>query len=67
MINGTAIVCDCCDCQRMAFLDTDGLRLRDRRHGTTHQAQLSPEQILVRLAGTTGGSAVVDYVRAIFK
>lgn len=68
MVSGTAILCDCCDCQKLGVLRPhEGLEIRDGRHGTKHTATIPPLELLQRLAGTQGREAVMRYVESVMK
>ena len=66
--DGTAIRCDCCDRVKVGEIHPQSrLAIVDRSHGRKHVAVLTAREILERLSGTLNGSAVVDYVKTVFK
>ena len=66
MPSGTSIFCDCCGTERLLDIKTQGgIHVVDKRHGVRHEASVSSREVLERLSGTIGGSAIVDYVRKV--
>ena len=66
--DGTAVLCDCCGRTKVAELHPrENLAIVDRSHGRKHVAVLTAREILERLSGTLNGSAVVDYVKTVFR
>ena len=66
--DGTAILCRCCSQpgrrQKLAEVHPgEGMSFQDRRHGAKHTASLTMHDVLVRLTGTTDGSAILRYVQ----
>ncbi len=71
--DGTSVRCQCRHCfnsreqpEKLAEITHNGLEIMDGRHGRVHFVQMPVRSVIERLAGTTDGSAVVDYVRRVF-
>ena len=45
----------------------ESLEVQDHRHGVKHVAVLSPQEVLSRLAGTTGGQGIINYVKSVVR
>lgn len=69
--DGSNLLCRCRDCQpgqrqKLGLIyEQQGIVLADRRHGTLHRAEVGVKELLMRLAGTIDGSAVVNYVEEV--
>lgn len=65
---GTLVLCTCCPPgrrEKLGVLVGDKLAYQDKRHGTTHQAQVEVRDLLAHLAGTNTGSAIRGYVEGL--
>ena len=60
----TNLLCLCHGQQRMAVVTShEGIEIISRHHGTYHVGSLSARDLIVELAGTVDGSAIIDFVR----
>ena len=66
--NGTGIYCSCHGQELLCVIKPqESLEVQDHRHGVKHVAVLSPQEVLSRLAGTTGGQGIIDYVKLVVR
>lgn len=64
--SGTSVYCTCHGTERLCDVRPgEGLHVIDGRHGTRHEARVTSRELLERLAGTTDGSAIVEYVHRV--
>ena len=45
----------------------EGIEIKSRHHGTYHMGSIAASELLFILAGTTDGSAVIEFVRRVFQ
>ena len=57
------LFCLCHGKQKMAEIHpAEGIEVVSRHHGTYHVGSLSVHDLLTQLAGTTNGSAIIEFV-----
>ena len=59
------IYCLCHGQQKVAEIGSGGIEMVSKHHGTYHVGSLSAKEVVMRLAGTVEGSAIIQFVQKL--
>ena len=66
--NGTGVYCGCHGDELLCVIKPqESLEVQDHRHGVKHVAVLSPQEVLIRISGTTGRAGIISFVERMVK